>query len=369
MAIVSLLLEEPFFGTLAMSLKFKPDPSVKTESTNGKTVRYNPKFIESIPFEQVKAEICHEVMHSAKLHPYRRDNRDMKIWNIACDFVINNELQARNYKLDSTWLRDPQFNGMSEEQVYVVISTLSKEKQDNFDKQSQDHGQVDDVKQSQGNEESIQEQIQSWQNTVLRAAKQAEQVGKLPAFVKVLVEAIKNPIVDWRALLRRFLEQSVKKDYTWTRPNSRYTAAGLYLPSLQSESILPVIVVYWDTSGSRWSQQQQQQTAHEVVAIIQEAQPEETVVLFGDAKVQGVQRFSPTDIIELKPKGGGGTDFRPIFEYIEASNNDINPCCFIGITDLLGTFPGKAPDYPVLWCVKDPTSMPPFGEVLLIKER
>jgi len=51
--------------------------------------------------------------------------------------------------------------------------------------------------------------------------------------------------------------------------------------------------------------------------------------------------------VRLEPKGGGGTDFRPAFEWV--AENDFAPACLIHLTDLCcDSFP-ETPEYPVLW--------------------
>jgi len=61
-----------------------------------------------------------------------------------------------------------------------------------------------------------------------------------------------------------------------------------------------------------------------------------------------VQRWTPSDgPLVLKPCGGGGTDHRPVFDWIE--NEGMDPACLICLTDMYSTFPAHAPDYPVLW--------------------
>jgi|ERR1700694_4557922 len=79
--------------------------------------------------------------------------------------------------------------------------------------------------------------------------------------------------------------------------------------------------------------------------------------------VQSVQEFGPSDPITLEPKGGGGTDFRPVFDWVEA--NDIRPACLIYLTDLCCSSYPALPDYPVLW-VTDSRRAAPFGETLQI---
>ena len=57
--------------------------------------------------------------------------------------------------------------------------------------------------------------------------------------------------------------------------------------------------------------------------------------------------------------GGGGTDFRPLFEWVAAEQ--LRPDLLVYFTDAEGEFPEYAPDYPVLWLVKGKAPVP-WGE-------
>jgi predicted metal-dependent peptidase len=57
--------------------------------------------------------------------------------------------------------------------------------------------------------------------------------------------------------------------------------------------------------------------AAEISAIAEEAQPESIHVVYCDAAVQSCQQFGPSEAIKLEANGGGGTDFRPVFEWVD----------------------------------------------------
>jgi predicted metal-dependent peptidase len=79
---VSLVLENPFFGSLALSLKMQADSTCKTAYVNGRELGYNPAWVENLSHDQVTALVAHGVMHCAMGHPWRRDGRNSKGWNI-----------------------------------------------------------------------------------------------------------------------------------------------------------------------------------------------------------------------------------------------------------------------------------------------
>ncbi|MGA3132885.1 MAG: VWA-like domain-containing protein [Terracidiphilus sp.] len=70
-------------------------------------------------------------------------------------------------------------------------------------------------------------------------------------------------------------------------------------------------------------------------------------VLYFDAEVQRVDTYSAGETLHLDPVGGGGTDFGPCFDWL--NERGIRPQTLAFLTDLYGTFPDSAPDYPVLW--------------------
>ncbi len=124
------------------------------------------------------------------------------------------------------------------------------------------------------------------------------------------------------------------------------------------------IVIAVDTSGSIGSEELQQ-FAGEITAICDEAKPEAIHVVYCDAAVQGVQRFEPSEPIQLEPKGGGGTDFCPVFDWVRTQ--EITPVCLIYLTDLCCSSYPQVPDYPVLW-VTDSRRIAPFGETIQIAD-
>src|SRR5207244_3632167 len=99
-------------------------------------------------------------------------------------------------------------------------------------------------------------------------------------------------------------------DYSWTSPNRRYVAAGVYLPGTVKENT-PRLALAIDTSGSI-GQEMLDTFAAELSAIMLETRPAAIDVLYCDSRIQGdVETFTPDDgEITLTPRGGGGTRFQ-----------------------------------------------------------
>src|SRR5262249_40573193 len=154
--------------------------------------------------------------------------------------------------------------------------------------------------------------------------------GRKPGAIERPLQEAREKKQDWRAILREFISARAPSDYRWSPPNRRYVAAGLYLPSVHRTG-LGEIVVAIDTSGSI-ARSELEQFAGELTAISEEAQPETLHVVYCDSAVQSVQEFTRGEAIKVEAKGGGGTDFRPVFDWVTEQN--IQPTCLIYLTDL-----------------------------------
>ena len=58
-------------------------------------------------------------------------------------------------------------------------------------------------------------------------------------------------------------------------------------------------------------------------------------------------------------QGGGGTDFRPVFDWLAAGG--ATPDLLVYFTDAAGQFPANEPNFPVIWLVKG-KELTPWGQ-------
>ena len=85
----SLLLKQPFFGTLCLRLGAEFTEDIPTAGTNGEKLLINPTFFLKCTAEQRVGLLAHEVMHCVYMHVLRLGERDPFLWNVAGDYVIN----------------------------------------------------------------------------------------------------------------------------------------------------------------------------------------------------------------------------------------------------------------------------------------
>jgi len=370
-----LVLDEPFFGSLTLRLTLEEDTSCKTMWTDGSSLGFNPIFVDSLPMNVLKGVLCHEVMHCALSHHARRDGREKKKWNRAADYAVNFVIREK-FSLPEGHLFDPKFLDLSAEEIYSKLPNKSQDdnKNEGNDSNGNDSngnadpggcGEVRDAKSETGNkvpsEADLARSEAKWKVAVSQANQQAKAFGKSSAELDRCVDKIINPRLNWHSILQQFVNSVAKSDYSWIQPNRRHIYSGVYLPSCRSPEV-GTIVLGVDTSGSI-SAEALEQVAADLAGIL-EVIKADCHVVYCDSKVKGIEYFRTGDfILKLNAKGGGGTDFRPIFDWIEKEN--IYPACMICFTDLDGKFPEVEADYPVLWVTdRREHKTPPFGEVL-----
>jgi predicted metal-dependent peptidase len=189
------------------------------------------------------------------------------------------------------------------------------------------------------------------------AAQQARHAGRLSASWQRLLSIALEPPLSWRALLARFLAARAQEDYTFQRPPRR--ESNIFLPRLRSEAIDVHAVL--DTSGSI-GDAELAAFAAEIDALKGQLRARVTVHACDRALASdGPWIFEAWQPIVLpdRPQGGGGTDFRPVFEWLRES--PARPDALVYFTDGCGDFPLQPPPYPVLWLVKGNAEVP-WGE-------
>jgi predicted metal-dependent peptidase len=213
-------------------------------------------------------------------------------------------------------------------------------------------------------EDDLKRQEQEWKTAVANAEQIAKARGTMPGNLAELVDALLEPKIDWRDVLRHFLERIAANDYSWEQPDRRYLQQGFYLPSLYNHEMGDIVIAV-DTSCSR-TKTELQQDATEISDIL--AMYDCTVhLIYVDTRVCGHETYRREDLpLELEFLGRGGTAFSPAFRWVDENNDELNIAAMLYLTDMeCFDFPAKAPDYPVLWIQNGGfNNPPPFGELV-----
>jgi predicted metal-dependent peptidase len=350
----ALVLEHPFIGSIALNLPFKFDDNIPTAATNGKNIKYNPRFVESLTDEELKFLVAHECFHPMLEHNFRRGGRSPRRWNQAGDYVINQLLTDDSIgKMPKDGLLNPHLHKAGNGTTDGIYNLLPED----------DEGgdPMDDCEDGDGSPAEKEQQAAEWKVKVAQAAQAAKMMGKMSAGLERLVAEVLQPKVDWRDVWYRFFQRCKDDTRSYARPNRRFLAQGMYLPSASGETLGEVLFAI-DCSGSI-NQQTIDQFAAEIRITKDDFNPMAIHLVYFDSEVSHYERFGRDDDLHVEPHGGGGTDFAPVFEFIK--ERQIEPIAIVFLTDLCCNSFGEQPDCPVLWVSTDEGTAP-FGEVVVM---
>ena len=425
-----LVLGHPFFAALALRLPLAEDTRCRCAWTDGRRLAYNPSRVRSLPLEQVVGVLGHEVLHVACGHHLRRQGRDEHLWNTACDHAINWICLDAGLELPDGYVDDPELRNLPVEEIYTRLLSRKGEEEHGGAQSSSEGESVDadddaraageqsetgddehasgesdeermtDGDESDGDGEGTDQPLESdgddarghdsagtgevrdaaeddgaggdprdtLQDELHQMLVQAEMavrdMGDLPAGIKNILGNALRPPLPWKELLARFIETNARNDYSWIPPNRRYLHMGLHLPELRTME-LPDIAVAIDTSGSVRRAELEAFSA-ELSAILEDF--DTTVHLIHcDADVSHHEMLTRADLpLRITARGGGGTDFRPVFGHVE--EHELAPACLVYLSDMECNKYPETPPYPVLWvCTRSIEGVPPFGELITMQ--
>ena len=254
-----LILDKPFLGALTLRLPLEASDKswCQTTFSEGKTLYYNPKYINALPVAEVQFALAREALHCALLHFYRRGNRDTELWRAACDFAVNSILihDGLSPPPDVHYLAE--YDGLTAEEIYPMLQKNQDNRQQSEGSDSRESGEGQQQKKpGQGgnyssppsaNPGDLDMLAAQWRQRLAAAAQQAMHAGKLSEPMARLVDLMLQPRLPWRSLLAQYLSVTARNDYSYTRPSSRRGDPAI-LPGMRSEEIDLVVAV--DTSGS-----------------------------------------------------------------------------------------------------------------------
>lgn len=375
---IGLLLRAPFFGNLATRLILKnADQWCKTLATDGRFFYYNSEFVAGIPIKQMEFGFGHEVLHNVYDHQGRRGDRDAKIYNIACDFCVNQDLIDQRIGEKITYiqiLHDPKYKGMSSEEVYDdLMKNAEKINIDELFKRMIDEhldptDEPDDGRpvMTDAERKAIRDEVKE---AVLSAA-QACGAGNLPAGVARMLSDMTEPKMNWRELIQQQIQSTIKADYTFLKPSRRAQHMDAIMPGMSTQDMIDICVSV-DLSGSI-TNKQCKEFFSEIYGIMEMYSDAFRVHVWTfDTAVYNPKVFTQDNMSELLdyvPEGGGGTSFEANWTFMK--ENEIEPKKFIMFTDGYPCGGWGDEDYcDTCFIIHGSTSIvPPFGTYAYYEE-
>ena len=390
----------PLKPKAVMHMVFTLDEGCNTAATDGKRIYFSPEFLDELSDSELDFIMMHEILHVVLQHCLRNGDRDTMEFNIACDIVVNSNilLSVGNDRRFITLQKYGELmhltpNGQeghnyTAEQVYEMISKIppsnnvikgksNKEGDgdpgDKGDKKTDGTNWDDHTKWGTEDDEILED---TWKKRlvdaceVIKIQQASSGRGTIPAFAERIFKELKKPQTDWRRILNEFLQEEIV-DYSFSPPDRRYDESPFFLPDFNEKDDYPEDILFMiDTSGSM-SDDMITAAYSEVKGAIDQY----------DGKLKGWLGFFDAAVIEpkffeneeefkiIRPKGGGGTSFRVIFEYVKENMQEKLPVCIIILTDGYAPFGDEeiAMGIPVLWLLNNDKVDPPWGKVARIK--
>lgn len=366
--IMKLLIEQPFYGYVASSVALFETEKIDTinmASIPKLIIYYNPDWFNSLQSSHKTGVVLHELLHVILMHQFRRDNREILLWSVACDMAVNEMISPRylsenfvtvekianklkrniNRNKNAEYYYDiltdvddlPSFAGMEGDSILIFEGGKNLVAK----KLSQDTASSMEINALKNNIGQMMDEIKS-ENDVNSGLDDR------------IEEVYKDLRMNWRVILKRFLTGRgkiiVRKSYK--RQSRRYEN----LPGTKRSVGVNALIAI-DESGSI-SDSLVKEFYHELQEINKITGVTMLVTRFDTQCSQPVPLN--TFIIENKREKRGGTNFCPIFKLAD----DLKIPLVIIFTDGDGEAPNSA-NQNTLWVLTKNSRKPAdFGYCL-----
>lgn len=345
-----------FYCEIGFSLKYRWTCSIPTAATDGIHMFLNPKWFLELAAEERLGLVIHEILHVAYMHPLRKGSKNHKIWNIACDHVINLIILQSGFQLPPDGYHDPKYTGMSAEQVYDDLIKNAKTQPPDKTK-----GIGDDLIDPPPGM-TADEVTAKIEQTLIRASircAQEKAFGSIPGDIQLLIDKLLKPKLPWNRILQKYINQFAKSDYSFRKLNRRYLP-GLCLPSLHSETLMDMAIAV-DISGSV-SDHEFKRFVSEIALIFRMLKPKKITLIQFDTAIRNVNEIhNLVELVRVNFKGRGGTDIGQLIDW----TNKHKPQLLMVFTDGEFSFKHYNTQREVLWLIhNNPGFKPKFGKAI-----
>lgn len=400
----------PFFVLACSYLKTGADEKCICPCTDGRVIHYSPAAVLSDFQEKGRKYInrmyLHSLFHCLYLHPADREKREETLWNLACDMVAEYTVDCLGVPF---LLGEP---GREKEEVYRMFWNEKESRtaaeiygmllDGKFEKGCTDawsrlffmdgHSLWRDI--SGGELAGIRE---IWEKAAAYTSRDAGSAGKRAGSEKGNIqewyELQQKRRYDYRKFLRRFAVQREEVqldmesfDYiSYCLGLSMYGNMPLVEPLEYTEAFkLEEIVIAIDTSSS-CSRQTVQCFLEETYSMLSEREnffkKMNVHIIQCDCYIQEDVTLSCEEdwrayMKQIRIQGRGGTDFRPVFTYVDKlieKKKIRNLKGLLYYTDGDGIYPQKKPDYETAFIfIKEPpenVKIPSWAIRLYLDER
>ena len=399
-----LYLSMRFLDVALSGFSYVMDLTAEPAATDGFAIYYHPGRIGGL-YRESRVDMCrlylHMVLHCLFRHLVRRDGRDRRLWDLACDIAaesIADSMYIRTVRRGKSWLRQETYRKLREEmkvltaeKIYGCLERwdmperrLGELEREFFTDSHKYWPEDDDRDRKQEIENRWKDQSERTQTELETFSKEASSAaGDLLDQVKVENRERYN----YREFLRKFavLKEEVSVDQDsfdyvfYSYGLSLYGNMPLIEPQEWKETKkIEEFVIVVDTSMS-CSGELVKKFLEETYGVLSEQDSffhrVNIHIIQCDAEVQEDRKITSQKDFDnyldtMQLHGFGGTDFRPVFQYVDElvrAGEFTNLKGMIYFTDGRGIFPEKKPDYDAAFVFLDDGYDPPDVPVWAIK--
>ncbi len=297
----------------------------------------NPR--RQLGFEQSKFVVAHEVLHAGLNHSSRRQGRDPYLWNVACDFVINDWLVSMNLGIppDSGLLFDEELRGWAAEDIYLRLAAdlrvhrrLSTLRGDDVDMLDDRPGKF------------FTDREEFCRRALLQGLDYHQSFGRgaLPAGLVEAIRTLNQPAIPWQAKLAEWIQERCplpERRRSYARPSRRQSVTPETprprFVEPEDERATRTFGVIIDTSGSM-QRDELGKALGAVVAYSQAQGVKQVRLVYCDAQPYD-EGFVAIDSLasRVQVRGRGGTVLQPAVNLLQSQTDFPKDCPILIITD------------------------------------
>ncbi len=345
----------PFYSYILMNMNIE-----KTETNkNCPTMAINKygdlfwseEFVNKLTVEEIDFVLMHEASHVSTLTFTRQGVRNMTLWNIATDLVINYMLIKDGYtppkdilvtNSDGNYILNINMEKKTKKIIIEVKDKIAEEVYDQLEKNIKDvlkelengdgkggykggldthlEGGKDPSGNSQNkNDETIYGETaneNNWKKKAIEASTAAKMRGKTSTIMEREIDQLLTPMINWKKKLYQFITKELPIDYSMKKPGRRTYSVGYYTPSIIKENLEVLIGV--DNSGSTLGDYTR--FISEVVGIGNGFNQIKIRLIFWACSVDEhddivITRNNTDYLTKFKPKNTGGTELSCFTNY------------------------------------------------------
>lgn len=419
----TLLLKYRYFDKALFSLK--PIPlDVQDLMTDGKAIFYNTKQVlkkYDRQTDELYKDYLHMILHCIYYHPFPREGIDSNKWSIACDITVESILyemtKRENYRGLRSFKQEPfiqefreEIGVLTAEKLYYHLEKYSEEELDVLEKifkrdkhsfwYPEEYKDLPDEDQYESYEdyktEDKSELLEQWeriseQTKVKIQALEESDNESLNMLIQNL-EQVNQESYDYRSFLEKFAVSGEDIKINEEEFDYIYYAYGMELYGnmplinpLEYKEVSKIreFVIAIDTSGSVKGDIVQAfiNKTYNILSQYENFYSKVNIhIVQCDSRIRKVDIIkSPKDFEEFldnfELQGFGGTDFRPVFDYIDEKileKEFFNLKGMLYFTDGHGKYPERRPDYNAAFIFMDEFPVeyePPIWAMTLVLKR